>query len=297
MQQHHHTQHIVLQGHYLHQFSYFYRSWRQLFSLIMVAVCLLLLFGCEKEIQLDLEGVESKYVIEAVLTDQEGGCKVLISKTKNFEEDNTRITVSDAIVSITQGDTNYELEETSAGTYELATLKGEQNQTYELNVKIGEESFTATSTMPALVNMDSLYISEEYIFDKTYKLPTIDFMDPPAMGNNYRFVIYVNNVKKKQLFTFNDELSNGRANAIRLYLHVGEDDENPENERIASGDLVRVEMLNIDLPVYKYFFSLENSATGENQSATPANPVTNIKGGALGYFSAHTFQQKEIKAP
>lgn len=297
MQQYHHTHDTIHKGSYLHQFCYFYKSWKQLFSLIIVALCLLTLFSCEKEIDLDLKGVESKYVIEAVLTDQEGGCKVLISKTKDFTEDNSRITVSDAIVSIKQGDNNYALEETTAGTYELATLKGEVNKTYELNVKIGDETFTATSTMPVLVNMDSLYISEEFIFDKTYKLPTVDFMDPSPMGNNYRFLIYVNNVKKKQIFAFNDELSNGRANAIRLYLHVGEDDDHPENKPIESGDLVRVEMLNIDLPVYKYFFSLENSATGENQSATPANPITNIKGGALGYFSAHTFQQKEIKAP
>jgi len=56
-------------------------------------------------------------------------------------------------------------------------------------------------------------------------------------------------------------------------------------------------MLNIDYPVYKYFFSLENSATGENQSATPANPVSNIKGGALGYFSVQTIQSREIKVP
>jgi len=282
---------------YLHHFCSFYKGWRQLFHLIIVVICLPLLIACEKEIDLNLKGVESRHVIEAFITDQAGGSKVLISKTKDFSEDNSRITVSNAIVTITHGADSYQLEETEAGTYELPSLKGEEGQTYQLRVQIGEEIFSATSTMPALVNMDSLYISEEFIFDETYKLPTIDFMDPPAMGNNYRFLVYVNNVKKKQIFAFNDELSNGRANSIRLYLHVGEDEDNPENERIKSGDLVRVEMLNIDLPVYKYFFSLENSATGDNQSATPANPVSNIIGGALGYFSAHTFQEKEVRVP
>jgi len=281
----------------LDHFSLFYKGWKTLFSFIMISFCLLALISCEKEIDIDLKGTEQKYVIEAVLTDQEGGCKVLISKTKDFKEDNSRITVSDATVTINDGDDIYTLPETSAGVYELAALKGLVGQTYQLKVQIGQETFTAQSTMPALVKMDSLYISEEFIYDKTYKLPTIDFLDPAATANQYRFLVYVNNQKKKQIFAINDELSNGRANSIRLYLHVGEDEDNPENKRIESGDLLKVEMMTIDLPVYKYFFSLENSATGENQSATPANPLSNIKGDALGYFSAHTIQHMEIRVP
>lgn len=44
----------------------------------------------------------------------------------------------------------------------------------------------------------------------------------------------------------------------------------------------------IDKSVYDYFSSLNKlSAGGINSSATPANPVSNVSGGALGYFSAH----------
>ncbi|GAA4778982.1 hypothetical protein GCM10023231_02040 [Olivibacter ginsenosidimutans] len=282
---------------YIDYFSLFYKGWKNLFRLITVSICLFSLFACEKEIDLDLKGTEQKYVIEAVLTDQEGGCRVLISKTKDFKEDNSRIQVSDALVTINDDTQTYHLTETSTGVYELASLKGVTHKTYQLNVQIGDEIFTAHATMPARVNMDSLYIAEEFVYDKTYKLPTVDFIDPAQETNQYRFVIYVNNQKKKQLFPINDDLSDGRANSIRLYLHVGEDEDNPENKRIESGDLLKVEMLTIDLPVYKYFFSLQNSATGENQSATPANPVSNITGGALGYFSAHTLQSKEIRVP
>lgn len=34
-------------------------------------------------------------------------------------------------------------------------------------------------------------------------------------------------------------------------------------------------------------------ASGSDILATPANPVNNISGGALGYFSAHTTQIKK----
>jgi hypothetical protein len=33
---------------------------------------------------------------------------------------------------------------------------------------------------------------------------------------------------------------------------------------------------------------------GPGGSSTPANPYTNIEGAVLGYFSAHTYEMKEI---
>ena len=52
----------------------------------------------------------------------------------------------------------------------------------------------------------------------------------------------------------------------------------------------------IDNAVYKYWFSLNQSATGTSQSASPANAVSNISGGALGYFSVHTVESKTVVA-
>ena len=66
----------------------------------------------------------------------------------------------------------------------------------------------------------------------------------------------------------------------------------------SSGDQVTVDMLCLDPAVYKYWYSLDRGATGGGISgATPANPVTNISGGALGYFSAHTLQSKTMVVP
>jgi hypothetical protein len=56
-------------------------------------------------------------------------------------------------------------------------------------------------------------------------------------------------------------------------------------------------MMCIENAVFKYWFSLNQSATGNSQSASPANAVSNISGGALGYFSAHTVETREIVAP
>jgi len=257
-------------------------------------VGLLLLSSCEEVIDLDLPGAEKKYVVEALLTNQAGGCKVLLSQTKDFDEDNSRITVSGAQVSIRSEDTTLILPESSPGTYTDASFHGAPGNTYYLTVQIGEETITSTSTMPSLVKMDRLSITREFFVDDYQNQPTIDYIDPEDEENNYRFVLYVNGVKKHQLFVMNDELTNGNHNSTRLF--VDEEDLDDE-EKIKSGDIVRVEMQTIDKAVYRYFFSLDNSATGENNAATPANPVSNLQGNALGYFSAYTTQEKEVRVP
>jgi hypothetical protein len=53
----------------------------------------------------------------------------------------------------------------------------------------------------------------------------------------------------------------------------------------------------VDRNIYNYFFTLANVTSNNSgfENATPANPVTNLTGGALGYFSAHSTQQTRIR--
>ncbi len=254
------------------------------------------LTSCEKVINVDLNTTEKKYVIEAVITDQPNGCKVSVTQTKDFDENNAFNGVSGAQVTIADNNGSpVTLTETSPGVYEASTLTGVSAHTYNLTINVAGQVFTATSTMPALVPFDSLYITERTFFGETNKYATLLYKDPESRGNAYRYIQYVNGVKEKTIFVRDDDLSNGRP-IVRTLFFFNEDDEEDE-KKLKKGDNVRVEMLSIDYPVYKYWYSLEQSSTGENQSATPGNPVTNIQGGALGYFSAHTVQSKTVNVP
>jgi hypothetical protein len=64
---------------------------------------------------------------------------------------------------------------------------------------------------------------------------------------------------------------------------------------IHSGDQLCVELQCIDRGVFDYYNTLQQ--TVEQSSATPANPASNITGGALGYFSAHTINRRQIVVP
>ncbi len=271
-----------------------YRSSISYVSCLFCAV--LLLCSCEKVIQLDLNDSVAKYVIEAVIADQPGSCRVLLTQTKDFDENNTFNGISGAQVTISDNNGNPQtLLETSAGVYEALSLTGFSLHTYLLTVKVSGQVYTATSTMPARVRFDSLYISERSFFDEKNKFATVFYNDPAGQQNAYRFIQYVNGVKEKTIFVRDDDANDGRP--IQRTLLYFYDDNEKEQRQIKTGDSVRVDFLNIAYPVYKYWYSLGESSTGDSQSATPGNPVTNIQGGALGYFSAHTVESKTVVVP
>lgn len=260
---------------------------------------LLVVFGlnsCEKVIDVDLNTAEKKYVIEGVVSDKAGMSYVKISRTKDFDEDNFPDPVSDAIVRIQEnGLTIYTLAESPApGVYESPVLLGQSGYRYNLTVTVNNQTFTAESTMPAKVNLDTIFVSDELIFTSTRKIVNAVFDDPAGPGNSYRFIQYVNGLQETQTLIRNDDYSDGRRIVNKLF-YFSTDHEDKRN--IKSGDQVLVDMFCIEPAIYKYWFSLDRSAIGNGQQATPSNPVTNIKGGALGYFSAATVQSKSMVVP
>lgn len=268
---------------------------RNSFIYTLLGSALLLGTACEKEIDLDLNGNDNKLVIEAVLTDTKGDCVVRLSRTKDFSADNSVAGVSGAKVQIYHGGDTTLLTETTTGVYTAPELSGVSGNTYGLLVTLGNEQYTATSSMPSKVTIDSLSIVEEDLFGDMTKVVNVSFKDPANETNFYRFQQYIRGNKVKRYYVRNDDLTNGNDINSRLYV-FGQDDDDHEYD-IYSGDEITVEMQNIDAAVYKYFYSLANSATGENNSATPANPVSNISGNAIGYFSAHTIERKTIIVP
>lgn len=248
--------------------------------------------SCEKVIDVALKDSEKQYVIEGTVTDRRGDCTVRLSKTKNFGDDNKFEGIANAEVSVTDNDGNAtKLSEATTGVYQSAILAATAGKVYTLRVLVNGQAFTATCTMPVRVKMDSLYVQEESFFGQVLKLANVQYTDPLGKGNSYRFIQYVNGVKEKSIFIRDDDYSDGNTSTITLFTP-------PDDKReIKSGNTVKVEMECISPAVYKYWYSLDQGASGGSNSASPANPVTNIEGGALGYFSVHSLQSQTVTAP
>ena len=249
--------------------------------------------SCERVIDINLNSAEKKYVVEGNVTNEANATTtVLISQTKDFSEDNNFVGVEGATVTISDNGTPVTLVENGPGVYITKAIQGRVGHTYALKVMIGAQEITATSTMPVQVPLDNLFVSEEMLFGELRKYANITFTDPVGKGNSYRFIQYVNGRKEKTYFVWDDDLTDGKSGDRRLLFFNDNDD---EKRNIQSGDTLKVVMHCIDYPMYKYWYSLDASATGSNQQATPANPVSNLKGDVLGYFSAHTVQSREVK--
>jgi len=251
--------------------------------------------SCEKVIDIDLNNTAKKYVIEGIVSDKAGESKVLLSTTKNFDENNNFAGVSGASVTITDDLGNITtFVQTATGIYSAPTFVGTVGRTYSLNVTADGNTFTSASTMPQKIIIDTVFASDELLFGSATKLVNYAYQDPIGKGNALRFVQYVNGLQEKSIFLRDDDYIDGKYAESKLWYMPDDDD---DKYKIKQGDKVDIDAFCISADVYKYWFSLEQSATGASQSASPANPVTNIKGGALGYFSAQTYQRKSFIVP
>jgi hypothetical protein len=249
--------------------------------------------SCKKVIDLDLKDSDPKFVIEGVVTNEPGTARVLISMSKNFNESNQFEGVSGAIVKISDNGIDFMLSETSPGVYQNNTINGTPGHVYDLSVEVAGKIFTATSTMPQPVLLDTLYISTGPFGQ--FKFPTIAFTDPAGIDNGYRFIQYLNGVKDPAIFWEDDEFTDGQLVISQLDSGVDKVDD-PRN--IKTGDQVRIEMLGVDTSVLRYWYTLSTGgARGVGNVVAPSNPITNIHGGALGYFSAQTINSRTVIAP
>jgi len=260
----------------------------------LIAIGALLGFGsCQKVIKVKLDDADKKVVIDAVLTNAPGGAVVKLSQTKKFEDNNNFAGLSGATVTIKDEAGNITtLSETTTGVYTNSNLQGASGKKYDLTVTVNGETFTASSTMPEQIPLDSVYIKKQKFFDEDELYANVVFNDPGGIKNYYRFTQAINAVRTDAIFIMDDDLSDGKLFNSTLYFFPDDDD-----KKIKPGDAVTIEMQCIDAAVYKYWYSLDQGANGSSQSAAPANPVSNISGGALGYFSAHTVASRTVIAP
>lgn len=244
--------------------------------------------GCKKVIDVSVKNASAQIVINGEVNNRRGPYHVIISKSVNFSADNNFPPVSGAFVTISGNGEKDTLTESQPGIYSTNTLQGKPGQSYSLFVSVNSQTFTATSVMPYPVHLDSISFLEGR---KNSIYAVANFQDPPDTVNYYQFVEYSDGGQLSNgrgNFVFDDRLSDGRY--IRPVLYDDSSD-------IRSGITLTVQMKCIDKYVYNYLYQLlQISGNGGGfSSPTPANPTSNISGGALGYFSANTVSSKSVK--
>lgn len=244
--------------------------------------------SCTKEIDLPLPNDSNKVVIEANVNEGAGPHTVRVSRSVAFTNTNTFPAINGAIVTLSDDQGNSEqLTETSPGNYTTSTLEGVQGRNYCLSTTVDGTTYTAECRMPYHVPLDTVRIDSLQIFGDYQKLIFVACTDPGGVVNNYRYLLRVNGELQDGILVQTDRVDDGLV--IEQPLNFMDD------ETLYPGDVVEVTMQNITPEVYRYFFGLQQNMGGE--TAAPADPVSNISGGALGYFSAHTSSTKGAVVP
>lgn len=263
---------------------------------IAIAILVFVTSSCTKVIDIDLKDSEPFYVIEGGVNKGELVHTITITKSILFSETNTFPTVSGATVIISDdaSPSNSEvLTEIEPGKYVTSNLLGVEGRTYTLTVQIGEKIFTSSSTMPNQVNLDMIYFLDDSFGGAGGKVAIPIRQDPAGVQNNYKFDVevsrFTNNSgweRDEAIQIQNDDFADGVLTQQPIFGSLG---------AFYANDTCRFTMTCIDKNVYKYFYSL--SLNQQGGAATPANPISNISGGCLGYFTAQTKQVLEVIVP
>ena len=263
---------------------------KQVFSKWSLFILPLILYACTKVINVNLNDAAPQIVVEGIITNTPGPYQVQITKTVNFDASNSFPPVSGAIVKISDngGIIQDVLTESSPGIYTTHTIQGIPGHTYQLNITVGTQTYSATSTMPQPVTLDSISFQHTSRVNKIDINTVPNYLDPINIKNYYSFTQYVNSRRIKNTNVFDDRLSDGRY--INVALRT-------DSTYINIGDTVLLKMNCIDKATYDYFYTFAQVAGNNNfQSASPSNPISNISNNALGYFAAYTTQSKKAIA-
>lgn len=260
---------------------------RRPISFVFFLFLLFFMAGCEDVIDVNLRSVEPRLVIEAaVRLDQPAS--VLITKTKDFASPNEYEPITDAVVKVWDDNGKEELLETdSYGYYTSAAIRGEEGRTYRLSVMYDGQHYTAVSTMPSMVKIDSLSLFDFPVLD--YPFPMLHFTDPSGNENCfYKVVIRVNGIlpESNDYVLVTTEFMDGMPVHQVLPVSTTDEDQDP----FVQGDEINIELQCLDEPAFRFWETLRRI------NSSLVNPTSNIEGGALGYFSAYSYDNMSIEA-
>lgn len=258
-------------------------------------ITLVLLSSCTEVIHIDLNSSDPQVVVEAHLAES-GRVEVRLRRSVNFEEDNVFPAVEGALVYLEDEFGNStQLNEIEPGEYLSSLLQVQNEKSYRLVIYADDKVITAEDLMPRAVRMDSLTV-------RRFKFPlegigggldsvnlleaVVWYTDPVQEKNQYRILEYRNDTLLSISIT-DDQFNNGKAIGLSLFNF---------RRPLQPGDKLSVEFQSISRPVYEYLFGF-SGVNGGPLASSPANPVTNLSGTRLGYFSAHTVHRLGLTVP
>lgn len=265
--------------------------------LIIIAASILFITSCTEKIDIDLGTTYERFIVEGNITTDTMKHGVKLSRSIDYYNDVPSPTVSNAIVTITDGINKITLEENEQepGYYETdENYFGIVGRIYTLEIKIpeainGQKYFSASSELKPVGSIDSIRV--EYIDKWEVWELKIYAWDPPT-EDFYSFEVLKNNIEITDTITkqgiTDDRFFNGNYTfGVGVYYF----DSGYDPEVVYPGDTITLKMGAITEDYYNFLIELMDQTFEYRNplfSGPPANIRTNISEGGIGFFTAYS---------
>ncbi len=281
----------------------------------------LLLCGCEKNIDIKLKTSEPELVVEATI---ENGQAPIVSLSKSlnyFSQISPSILensfIHGAAVYISNGTLTHQLKEYKipvSGSYNIyyysidssnlsTAFVGELNSKYSLRIDWDGNEYTATTTIPKITKkIDSLFWQQAPGNNDSGKVALMVIAtDPPGYGDYIRYFTKRNDEPFYPGLTsvFDDQIIDGTTYEVRIDRGVDRNASRPDDYMFFNkGDTITLKLCNIDKATFDFWRTMEFSyASVGNPFSSPTQVLSNINGNALGYFGGYAAQFRTIIVP
>jgi hypothetical protein len=269
-----------------------------LYIILLAVISAITFSACEEVINIDLNTASPHLTVTAIVTDQAGPYYVTLSKTESYFSSNDSFPlVRNAFVIISDNAGNSDtLVESEPGTYKTSSLQGISGRTYHLKIIAEGRTYEANSYMPYPVTLDSV-VSQKITAtgprnkenNNKYYIKCF-FNDPAGSTDYYRVESVVANTDTLASYyqIYSDEVTDGQ----KIVYPV-------QRPTFKLGDTAVVELYHINAANYDYYKTANNILKNKkglmaSASAPQANPLTNISGGAVGYFGTFTVSTEKV---
>lgn len=264
------------------------------FGFLVLFLGFFLLFSsCEDVVQVDVDSIEPRLVVEADIEWEKGGDPsfqtILLSKSTPFFE-GSFVPADDAEVVVEKLDSGDIMRFTSVGNglYENNNFIAELGAEYELRILFEEKEFIARESFIGVSDVDRVEQGTVLGFDGE-DIIAIDFFtnDVPDEANFFFVTHGVNNDPTPFLSVWDDSFQDG--NEITIFYREFFDD---AQETIVAGDVIDIEFMGISQPFFDFMLLLTEQiySGGDPFDTTPVQLRGNVANltlpdeDAFGYF-------------
>lgn len=265
----------------------------KIYHLILILFAATFFSSCTEVISVDLPQKSGQLVVEGYISTEPNMSFVSLSKTTSYFSNSKNPPVYNAFVMV-NSDTFFI---TINGSYmpHIKNYKGVLNTTYNLTVICDGNTYTASSTLNPLIQIDSVF---QFIYHDA------ELFAPAGYSVSFNFIF-----KDAYQYTyfrdgFNNTITNGKDSFYDQLVTF--DSKNSKYGiwqpfdipflRLQPGDTALLYFNSCDQNLFNVYNQIStNKQSGSPFSNPPSNLPNNIRGGALGIFAAYEVKRFRIK--